>query len=62
MDWLALLKQIKQRQPMIPVIIMTAPTDLDAAVRAYQQGAFDYLPNPFVIVADVGLVELAISP
>ncbi|VEA70917.1 Nitrogen assimilation regulatory protein [Serratia rubidaea] len=43
MDGLALLKQIKQRHPMLPVIIMTAHSDLDAAVSAYQQGAFDYL-------------------
>ena len=47
MDGLALLKQIKQRHPMLPVIIMTAHSDLDAAVSAYQQGAFDYLPKPF---------------
>ena len=40
MDGLALLKQIKQRHPMLPVIIMTAHSDLDAAVSAYQQGAF----------------------
>ena len=46
MDGLALLKQIKQRHPMLPVIIMTAHSDLDAAVSAYQQGAFDYLPKP----------------
>ncbi len=39
MDGLALLKQIKQRHPMLPVIIMTAHSDLDAAVSAYQQGA-----------------------
>lgn len=49
MDGLALLKQIKQRHPMLPVIIMTAHSDLDAAVSAYQQGAFDYLPKPFDI-------------
>ncbi len=41
MDGLALLKQIKQRHPMLPVIIMTAHSDLDAAVSAYQQGAFE---------------------
>ncbi|MER0132419.1 response regulator [Klebsiella pneumoniae] len=48
MDGLALLKQIKQRHPMLPVIIMTAHSDLDAAVSAYQQGAFDYLPKPLI--------------
>ena len=53
MDGLALLKQIKQRHPMLPVIIMTAHSDLDAAVSAYQQGAFDYLPKPFDISSRV---------
>lgn len=40
---------------------MTAYLDLDAAVRTYQQGAFDYLPKPFGIDAAVALVERAIS-
>ncbi len=61
MDGLALLKQIKQRNPMLPVIIMTAHSDLDAAVSAYQQGAFDYLPKPFDIDEAVALVDRAIS-
>ncbi|NKI75069.1 nitrogen regulation protein NR(I) [Dickeya sp. CFBP 2040] len=61
MDGLALLQQIKQRHPMLPVIIMTAHSDLDAAVSAYQQGAFDYLPKPFDIDEAVALVERAIS-
>ena len=61
MDGLTLLKQIKQRHPMLPVIIMTAHSDLDAAVSAYQQGAFDYLPKPFDIDEAVALVERAIS-
>ncbi|WON76888.1 nitrogen regulation protein NR(I) [Serratia sp. UGAL515B_01] len=61
MDGLVLLKQIKQCHPMLPVIIMTAHSDLDAAVSAYQQGAFDYLPKPFDIDEAVALVERAIS-
>ncbi|STL47916.1 nitrogen regulation protein NR(I) [Escherichia coli] len=40
---------------------MTAHSDLDAAVSAYQQGAFDYLPKPFDIDEAVALVERAIS-
>ncbi|BBI92418.1 fused DNA-binding response regulator in two-component regulatory system with GlnL: response regulator/sigma54 interaction protein [Serratia symbiotica str. Tucson] len=60
-DGLSLLRQIKQRHPMLPVIIMTAHSDLDAAVSAYQQGAFDYLPKPFDIDEAVALVERAIS-
>ncbi len=50
MDGLTLLKQIKQRHPMLPVIIMTAHSDLDAAVSAYQQGAFDYLPSRLILM------------
>ena len=46
---------------MLPVIIMTAHSDLDAAVSAYQQGAFDYLPKPFDIDEAVALVDRAIS-
>ncbi|PVZ81131.1 nitrogen regulation protein NR(I) [Serratia sp. S1B] len=61
MNGLALLKQIKLRYPLLPVIIMTAHSDLDAAVSAYQQGAFDYLPKPFDIDEAVALVERAIS-
>lgn len=61
MDGLGLLKQIKKRHPMLPVIIMTAHSDLDAAVSAYQQGAFDYLPKPFDIDEAVALTERAIS-
>ncbi|RFT05019.1 response regulator, partial [Edwardsiella anguillarum] len=61
MDGLALLQQIKARHPLLPVIIMTAHSDLDAAVSAYQRGAFDYLPKPFDIDEAVALVERAIS-
>lgn len=60
-DGLTLLKQIKQRHPTLPVIIMTAHSDLEAAVNAYQQGAFDYLPKPFDIDEAVSLVERAIN-
>ncbi|EBR9859311.1 nitrogen regulation protein NR(I), partial [Salmonella enterica subsp. enterica serovar Chester] len=49
MDGLSLLAAVKQHNPLLPVIIMTAHSDLDAAVNAYQQGAFDYLPKPFDI-------------
>lgn len=61
MDGLALLQQIKVHHPLLPVIIMTAHSDLDAAVCAYQQGAFDYLPKPFDIDEAIALVERAIS-
>ncbi|PHM62582.1 nitrogen regulation protein NR(I) [Xenorhabdus ishibashii] len=61
LDGLSLLNQIKQNYPQLPVIIMTAHSDLDAAVSAYQHGAFDYLPKPFDIDETVALVERALS-
>lgn len=60
-DGLKLLTEIKQQQPILPVIIMTAHSDLDAAVSAYQKGAFDYLPKPFDIDEAVNLVNRAIN-
>ncbi|MBD2811195.1 nitrogen regulation protein NR(I) [Xenorhabdus sp. Vera] len=61
LDGLSLLNQIKQSHPQLPVIIMTAHSDLDAAVSAYQHGAYDYLPKPFDIDETVALVERALS-
>lgn len=60
MDGLALLSFIKEHYPMLPVIIMTAHSDLDAAVNAYQQGAFDYIPKPFDVDEIIQLIERAI--
>ncbi|MEJ8679476.1 nitrogen regulation protein NR(I) [Plesiomonas shigelloides] len=61
MDGLALLGQLQQQAPQLPVIIMTAHSDLDAAVSAYQRGAFDYLPKPFDLDEAVALVERALQ-
>jgi two-component system nitrogen regulation response regulator GlnG len=47
MDGLELLNRIHEQHPQLPVIIMTAHSDLDNAVAAYRHGAFDYLPKPF---------------
>src|SRR5690606_41924784 len=47
LDGLALLRQAQQAHPELPVIIMTAHSDLESAVSSYQQGAFEYLPKPF---------------
>ncbi|MFR9720363.1 nitrogen regulation protein NR(I) [Aeromonas diversa] len=58
-DGLSLLDQIHLRQPDLPVIIMTAHSDLDSAVNAYQRGAFEYLPKPFDIDEAVSLVRRA---
>jgi len=44
---LELLQAVKQRHPAVPVIVMTAYSDLDSAVAAFQGGAYEYLPKPF---------------
>lgn len=58
-DGLELLKRIKQAQPDLPTIIMTAHSDLDSAVSAFQGGAFEYLPKPFDVDDAVALVRRA---
>lgn len=58
-DGLSLLHRIKQDHPDLPVIIMTAFTDLNSTVAAFQKGAFDYLPKPFDVNAAVALVQRA---
>lgn len=61
MDGMTLLKEVHDIAPLIPVIIMTAHSDLDSAVNAYQSGAFEYLPKPFDIDEAVTLVQRAIA-
>jgi two-component system nitrogen regulation response regulator GlnG len=56
---LELLTQIRASQPELPVIVMTAHSDLDSAVAAYQGGAFEYLPKPFDLDQAVDLVRRA---
>jgi two-component system nitrogen regulation response regulator GlnG len=58
---LDLLRDIKLNQPMLPVIIMTAYSDLDSAVAAFQGGAFEYLPKPFDVDQAVELVRRAMQ-
>ena len=58
---LDLLKQVKTDFPDLPVIIMTAYSDLDSAVAAFQGGAFEYLPKPFDVDQAVALVRRAIE-
>ncbi|NMH67166.1 nitrogen regulation protein NR(I) [Shewanella salipaludis] len=60
-DGLSLLERLQLHYPQIPVIIMTAHSDLDSAVSAYQAGAFEYLPKPFDIDEAIALVERALS-
>ncbi len=59
MNGLELLARLRERSPELPVIIMTAHSDLDSAVSAYQGGAFDYLPKPFDVDEAVALVRRA---
>ncbi|MGR5253402.1 nitrogen regulation protein NR(I) [Vibrio astriarenae] len=60
-DGIELLQQIQSQSPDLPVIIMTAHSDLDAAVNAYQKGAFEYLPKPFDVDETLNLVERALA-
>jgi two-component system nitrogen regulation response regulator GlnG len=58
---LALLDMVKRDWPQIPVIIMTAHSDLDSAVSAFQGGAFEYLPKPFDVDQAIALIRRAIQ-
>ncbi|HSH29613.1 MAG TPA: nitrogen regulation protein NR(I) [Thiohalobacter sp.] len=60
-DGLDLLNQVRERYPELPVIIMTAHSDLDSAVSAYEGGAFEYLPKPFDVDEAVALVRRAVE-
>ena len=60
-DGLSMLSEIQARHPELPVIIMTAHSDLDSAVASYQGGAFEYLPKPFDIDEAIALVQRAIA-
>jgi two-component system nitrogen regulation response regulator GlnG len=61
LDGLGLLEKINQQHPDMPVIIMTAYSDLDSTVAAYQGGAFEYLTKPFDVDHAVDLVKRAIA-
>ena len=58
---LDLLTKVKERLPTLPVIIMTAFSDLDSAVSAFQGGAFEYLPKPFDLPKAVELIRRAVE-
>jgi two-component system nitrogen regulation response regulator GlnG len=59
-DGFTLLKLVKEKYPSLPVIIMTAYSDLDTTVSAFQGGAFDYLAKPFDINEAVALIQRAV--
>ena len=58
---LELLQRLKELHPHLPVIIMTAYSDLDSAVAAFQGGAFEYLPKPFDVDNAVELIRRALE-
>ncbi|MGZ5180778.1 MAG: nitrogen regulation protein NR(I) [Ramlibacter sp.] len=58
---LDLLSKVKEKHPGLPVIIMTAFSDLDSAVSAFQGGAFEYLPKPFDLPKAIELIRRAVD-
>ena len=60
-DGLGILSMLQREFPNTPVIIMTAHSDLDSAVSAYQGGAFEYLPKPFDVDEAVAVTQRAIA-
>ena len=58
-DGFQLLKKVQHNYPDLPVIVMTAHSDLDSAVSAFHGGAFEYLPKPFDITEVVDVVQRA---
>ena len=59
MDGLELLDKVQRSHPNLPVIVMTAHSDLESAVSAFHGGAFEYLPKPFDIKEVVNLAQRA---
>jgi len=59
MSGIELLASLKEQYPQIPVVIMTAYSDLDSAVSAYEGGAFEYLPKPFDTNEAIDIIERA---
>lgn len=56
-----LLDEVKELRPDIPIIIMTAHSDLESAVESYEHGAWEYLPKPFDIEEAISMVKRATS-
>ena len=61
MDGIELLSHLSRDHASLPVIVMTAHSDLDSAVNAYESGAFEYLPKPFDIDMAIGLAQRAMQ-
>ncbi|TDP32117.1 two-component system nitrogen regulation response regulator GlnG [Idiomarina aquatica] len=58
-DGLTLLKKMTRERPDLPVVIMTAHSDLDTAVNVFKGGAFEYLAKPFDLDDAVATVRKA---
>jgi two-component system nitrogen regulation response regulator GlnG len=56
-----LLQAVKEKHPEVPVIVMTAYSDLESAVAAFQSGAYEYLPKPFDVNQAVELIRRALD-
>ncbi|WP_198677104.1 nitrogen regulation protein NR(I) [Aliidiomarina iranensis] len=61
-DGMQVLQEIQQRFADIPVIVMTAHSDLESAVKAFKGGAFEYLPKPFDLDEVIAIAERAVKP
>ncbi|MFU8785283.1 nitrogen regulation protein NR(I) [Aliidiomarina sp.] len=61
-DGMQVLHELQQQFPDLPVVIMTAHSDLDSAVRAFKGGAFEYLPKPFDLDEVLAIAERAVKP
>lgn len=61
MSGMDFIERVHKAHPQLPVIVMTAHSDLDSAVTAYQRGAFEYLPKPFDVDDAVAIVKRAIT-
>ncbi len=61
LDGISLLERLKQQLPTLPVIVMTAYSDLERAVSAFQAGAFDYVSKPFDVDEVIQLVGRALQ-
>ena len=60
-DGLEVLEKVHESYPQVPVIIMTAHSDLSSAVKSYKRGAFEYLPKPFDVNDAVAVAERAVK-
>ena len=61
MSGLEFMEKLKALHPRLPIIIMTAYSDLDSAVSAFQGGAFEYLPKPFDVNHALELIHRALE-